>query len=61
MELLLVLVGGARVQLDGAQPIQLGVHQAALAQEGATVTLSNSGAGELTLLSFRVTAAPSAG
>jgi quercetin dioxygenase-like cupin family protein len=60
-ELLLVLVGGARVQLDGAQPIQLGVHQAALAQEGATVTLSNSGAGELTLLSFRVTAAPSAG
>jgi quercetin dioxygenase-like cupin family protein len=60
-ELLLVLVGGARVQLDGAQPIRLGVHQAALAQEGAMVTLSNSGAGELTLLSFRVTAAPSAG
>jgi hypothetical protein len=60
-ELLLVLVGGARVQLDGAQPIELGVHQAALAQEGAMVTLSNSGAGELTLLSFRVTAAPSAG
>src|SRR5207249_5784038 len=52
-ELLLVLAGGARVQLDGAQPIRLGVHQAALAQEGAMVTLSNSGAGELTLLSFR--------
>ncbi|HCP62249.1 MAG TPA: hypothetical protein DIU14_07260 [Actinobacteria bacterium] len=60
-ELLLVLVGGARVQLDGAQPIRLGVHQAALAQEGAMVTLSNSGAGKLTLLSFRVTAAPPAG
>ncbi len=60
-ELLLVLVGGASVQLDGAQPILLGVHQAALAQEGAMVTLSNSGAGNLILLSFRVTAAPSAG
>src|SRR5439155_20553310 len=60
-QMLLVLAGGARVQLDGAQPIRLGVHQAALAQEGAMVTLSNSGAGMLTLLSFRVTPAPSAG
>ena len=60
-EMLLVLVGGARIQLDGAQPIQLGVHQAALAQEGSMVTLSNSGAGQLTLLSFRVTPAPSTG
>ena len=60
-EMLLVLVGGARIQLDGAQPIRLGVHQAALAQEGAMVTLSNSGAGKVTLLSFRVTAAASAG
>jgi hypothetical protein len=60
-ELLLVLVGGASIQLDGAQPIQLGVHQAALAQEGAMVTLSNSGAGTLEVLSFRVAAASSAG
>jgi quercetin dioxygenase-like cupin family protein len=60
-DVLLVLAGGARVQLDGAQPIQLGVHQAALAQEGSMVTLSNSGAGQLTLLSFRVTPAPSTG
>ncbi len=60
-ELLLVLAGGARLQIDGAQPIPLGVHQAALAQEGAMVTLSNSGAGKLTLLGFRVTAARSAG
>jgi hypothetical protein len=60
-DVLLVLAGGARVQLDGAQPIQLGVHQAALAQEGSMVTLSNSGAGQLTLLSFRVTPAASTG
>ncbi len=51
----------ATCHLDGAQPIPLGVHQAALAQEGAMVTLSNSGAGKLTLLGFRVTAARSAG
>jgi quercetin dioxygenase-like cupin family protein len=60
-ELLLVLAGEASVQLDGAQPIRLGVHQGALAQEGAMVKLSNSGAGTLTLLSFRVTPPPSAG
>ncbi len=60
-DILLVLAGEAHVQLDGAQPIRLGIHQGTLAQEGAMVTLSNSGAGKLILLSFRVTPAPSTG
>jgi quercetin dioxygenase-like cupin family protein len=60
-EMLLVLDGGARVQIDGAQPIQLEIHQATLAQEGAMVTLSNSGATSLVVLSFRITSHSSAG
>jgi quercetin dioxygenase-like cupin family protein len=60
-EMLLVLAGEAHVQLDGAQPTRLGVHQGTLVQEGAMVAVSNSGVGRLTLLSFRVAPAPSAG
>jgi hypothetical protein len=60
-ETLLVLKGKASIEIDGGQPISLGLHQAAMAQQGAAVTLSNPGAGELDVLSFSVAPAVSTG
>jgi len=55
-EMLLVLSGQAEVQLNGGPPISLGTSQAALAQQGASVQISNSGVEVLDLLSFSVVA-----
>jgi quercetin dioxygenase-like cupin family protein len=53
-EMLLVLSGHAEVRLNGGSPIPLGTSQAALAQQGAAVQISNSGGEDLSLLSFSV-------
>jgi quercetin dioxygenase-like cupin family protein len=53
-EMLLVLSGQAEVLLNGGSPISLEASQAALAQEGASVQISNSGGEPLHLLSFSV-------
>jgi quercetin dioxygenase-like cupin family protein len=55
-EMLLVLSGHAVVRLNGGSAISLGTSQSALAQQGAAVQISNSGEGELSLLSFSVVA-----
>jgi quercetin dioxygenase-like cupin family protein len=55
-EMLLVLSGQAEVRLNGDPPISLGTSQAALAQQGASVEVSNSGGEALELLSFSVVA-----
>jgi hypothetical protein len=55
-EMFLVLTGRVEVRLNGGSPISLGTSQAALAQQGASVEISNSGGGELNLLSFSVVA-----
>jgi hypothetical protein len=60
-EMLLALNGGARVQINGGQPILLGPHQAAMAQQGEAVSLSNPGKSMLDVLSFSVTPAASGG
>ena len=51
--MLLVLSGHAEVRLNGS-PITLGTFQAALAQQGAPVQISNSDGVDLKLLSFSV-------
>jgi quercetin dioxygenase-like cupin family protein len=53
-ETFLVLSGQGAIQMDGGSPISLGTSQAALAQEGASVRISNSGEEALSLLSFSV-------
>jgi quercetin dioxygenase-like cupin family protein len=53
-ETFLVLSGQGAIQMDGGSPISLGTSQAALAQEGASVRISNSGDEALSLLSFSV-------
>jgi quercetin dioxygenase-like cupin family protein len=53
-ETFLVLSGQGAIQVDGDSPISLGTSQAALAQEGASVRISNSGDEALSLLSFSV-------
>jgi hypothetical protein len=55
-EMLLVLSGQAEVRLNGDPPIPLGASQAALAQEGASVEISNPGGEALDVLSFSVVA-----
>ena len=55
-EMLLVLSGQAEVRLNGGSPFSLGTSQAALAQQGASVQISNSGGEDLSLLSFSVAA-----
>jgi quercetin dioxygenase-like cupin family protein len=55
-EMFLVLTGQAEVRFNGASRISLGTSQAALAQQGASVEVSNSGGGELRLLTFSVVA-----
>jgi quercetin dioxygenase-like cupin family protein len=55
-EMFLVLSGQAEVRLNGDSPISLGTSQAALAQQGASVQVSNSGGEVLELLSFSVVA-----
>ena len=53
-EVFLVLSGGAEVRLNSGSPIPLEKSQAALAQQGASVQISNSGEEDLKLLSFSV-------
>ena len=60
-DVMLVLKGNASVAIDGGQPISLGFHQAATAQPGAAVMLSNAGGGELDVLSFSVAPQASTG
>jgi quercetin dioxygenase-like cupin family protein len=55
-EMLLVLSGQAEVRLNGGSPISLETSQAALAQQGASVQISNPGDEDLNLLSFSVVA-----
>jgi quercetin dioxygenase-like cupin family protein len=55
-EMLLVLGGHAEVRLNGGSPFSLAKSQAALAQQGASVQISNPGKGDLELLSFSVVA-----
>jgi quercetin dioxygenase-like cupin family protein len=55
-EMFLVLSGEAEVRLNGDSPISLGTSQAALAQQGVSVEVSNSGGGALSLLTFSVVA-----
>lgn len=55
-EMLLVLSGQAEVRLNGDSPISLAESRAALAQQGASVQISNSGGEDLNLLSFSVVA-----
>jgi quercetin dioxygenase-like cupin family protein len=55
-EMFLVLRGQAEVRLNGGSPVSLGTPQAALAQQGASVGVSNSGPEELSLLTFSVVA-----
>ncbi len=55
-EMFLVLSGHAEVRLNGGSPILLGSSQAALAQQGTAVQVSNTGGGALKLLSFSLVA-----
>jgi len=55
-EMFLVLNGEAEVRLNGGPSMSLGTSQAALAQQGASVEISNSGGEALDLLSFSVVA-----
>lgn len=55
-EMFLVLSGQAEVRLNGGSPISLGTSQAALAQHGASVQISNPGGEALDLLSFSLVA-----
>jgi hypothetical protein len=55
-EMFLVLRGQAGVRLNGGSPTSLRTSQAALAQQGASVQISNSGEEDLNLLSFSVIA-----
>jgi quercetin dioxygenase-like cupin family protein len=51
-EMFLVLRGQAEVQLNGDSPVSLGTSQATLAQQGASVQISNPGTEDLDVLSF---------
>jgi quercetin dioxygenase-like cupin family protein len=53
-ETFLVLSGQGAIGVNGDSPISLGTSQAALAQQGASVRISNSGEETLSLLSFSV-------
>jgi mannose-6-phosphate isomerase-like protein (cupin superfamily) len=53
-EMFLVLSGQGQVRFDGGSPASLGRSQAVLAQQGASVQVSNLGGEDLKLLSFRV-------
>lgn len=53
-ETFLVLGGQAAIRVNGNSPISLGPSQAALAQQGESVQLSNPGGDLLSLLSFSV-------
>jgi quercetin dioxygenase-like cupin family protein/mannose-6-phosphate isomerase-like protein (cupin superfamily) len=53
-ETFLVLSGNAAIAVNGDSPISLGTSQAALAQQGRSVRISNSGGEMLSLLSFSV-------
>ena len=53
-EMFLVLSGQGRIGVNGDSPISLGNSQAALAQQGASVWISNSSGEALSLLSFSV-------
>jgi quercetin dioxygenase-like cupin family protein/mannose-6-phosphate isomerase-like protein (cupin superfamily) len=53
-EMLLVLNGRGAIQMNEDAPISLGTSQAALAQQGASVRISNPGEEALSLLSFSV-------
>jgi quercetin dioxygenase-like cupin family protein len=53
-EMFLVLSGQGAIQVNADTPISLGTSQAALAQQGASVRISNSGEEALSLLSFSV-------
>jgi quercetin dioxygenase-like cupin family protein len=54
-ETFLLLVGRGAIEVNGGSPISLGASQAAtFAQQGASVRISNSGGGPLSLLSFSV-------
>jgi quercetin dioxygenase-like cupin family protein len=55
-EMFLVLSGQAEVRSNGDLPISLGISQAALAQQGTSVEISNPGGEALDLLSFSVVA-----
>jgi quercetin dioxygenase-like cupin family protein len=55
-EMFLVLSGQAEVRLNGGSPVSLGTSQAALAQQGASVQVSNSSGEDLYLLTFSVVA-----
>jgi hypothetical protein len=55
-EMFLVLSGQAELRMNAGSPISLGASDAALAQQGASVQVSNSGGGALKLLSFSVVA-----
>jgi quercetin dioxygenase-like cupin family protein len=53
-ETFLVLGGHGAMQVNDGSPISLGTSHAALAQQGASVRISNSGGETLSLLSFSV-------
>jgi mannose-6-phosphate isomerase-like protein (cupin superfamily) len=55
-EIFLVLSGQGQVRMNGGPPISMGTSDAALAQQGASVQISNSGGRDLSLLSFSVVA-----
>jgi quercetin dioxygenase-like cupin family protein len=56
-ETFVVLEGQAAIQVNGDAPISLGVSESTLAQEGASVQISNAGDETLFLLSFSVVGA----
>jgi quercetin dioxygenase-like cupin family protein len=53
-EAFVVLTGRGAIELDGSSPTSLETSQAALAQAGSSVRISNVGEGALSLLSFTV-------
>jgi mannose-6-phosphate isomerase-like protein (cupin superfamily) len=53
-ETFLVLSGQGTIGVNGDSPVSLGAFQAALAQQGVSVRISNSGDSTLSLLSFLV-------
>jgi mannose-6-phosphate isomerase-like protein (cupin superfamily) len=56
-ETFVVLQGQAAIQVNGDAPISLGVSESTLAQEGASVQISNAGNETLSVLSFSVVGA----
>ena len=55
-ETFLVLSGRGELRVDSGSAVSLATSQAGLAQQGASVRLSNSGAETLAVLSFSVAA-----